>query len=154
VNHSPELDKIAPALCAMQAELEAVQKTALNPHFKSKYADLPACWDAIRPMLAKHKLSIVQMGEVSDADSVALNTMILHESGQYISGTITMPVGRGGGPQGAGSAITYARRYMLCAATGLVSEEDDDGNTAQKGYAKKPAANTATGDNDLDDLLN
>ena len=126
---SDTIDALATALALAQGEIRPAIKDALNPAFHSKYADLGAVFEAIRPALAKHGLSVVQMPEHSDDALLHLTTRICHKSGQWIEGTMSIPVGKVNA-HGYGSAITYARRYALAAAVGVVSDEDDDGNAA------------------------
>ena len=129
---------LAAALTKAQAEIEGAAKDRLNPHFKSKYADLSSVMDAIKPALAKHGLAFVQVSHDRD-HAAAVETVIVHSSGETMNcGIVSVPVSKGDA-QGFGSALTYARRYSLSAAFG-VAPEDDDGNAAA---AAKPA-NTAT----------
>ena len=136
-----ELDKIAPALVAFQADLTPVSKSATNPFFKSKYAPLPEVMEAIQPLLAKHKLAIIQL--VTNIDGVsALNTIVLHESGQKLEAIQPLLLTKQD-PQAQGSAITYARRYGVMSALGIVADEDDDGNKAVQA-AKQTTVNRPT----------
>lgn len=122
---SDTIAEIAKALALAQAEMRGAVKDSENPHLKSKYADLASVWDACREPLTKNGLSVVQSTRM-EGGAVVVVTMLLHSSGEYISGEISLsPVKTD--PQGHGSAITYARRYALAAMVG-VSPEDDDGN--------------------------
>lgn len=124
-----ELDQLATALSAAQGEFEAVAKTETNPFFKSKYAGLPDVIRTASPILAKHGLAVCQMIEGDAAGGDCLTTILMHKSGQHISGTMRLHLTKDD-PQGQGSAVTYARRYAYMAALGLVADEDDDGNAA------------------------
>jgi hypothetical protein len=128
MERSESISKISAALVLAQAEMGGALKANTNPHFKSKYADLESVMDAIKPAIAKHDLAFVQVGH--DAESAAgIETIILHNSGEWISaGKTFVPVSKSDA-QGYGSALTYARRYSLMAAFG-VAPEDDDGNAA------------------------
>jgi hypothetical protein len=129
---SEQIDKISPALVKAQGELSHAIKDATNPHFKTKYADLGAVWDAAKPVLKANKLAALQ--DVVSADgALGVRTRLLHESGQWIE--FDPPMIRLDKPnaQGAGSALTYGRRYSLSAALGVVADEDDDGNAASNG---------------------
>lgn len=130
MQHSQELDKLGAAMAAVQGSLKPAIKGSSNPYFKSKYADLQSCWDSCRSLLACNGLSVVQTF-IQDAsgESVTISTTLLHSSGQWISGDLTMKPAKAD-PQGIGSAITYARRYALAAIVGIVADEDDDGNAA------------------------
>lgn len=119
--------QLAAALAKAQAEVGGAAKSKKNPHFKSSYADLSEVWDACRPALVKHGLSVVQMPS-ADGQRVTVTTLLLHESGESLSSALTMTAAQDT-PQAIGSCITYARRYALAAMVG-VAPEDDDGNAA------------------------
>ena len=120
------------AISAAQGEFSTVDKGKDNPFFKSKYAPLDSIIEMIRPILPKHGLSVVQFTDIPESgNGIIIETVITHESGQYISGKLLMPLTKID-PQGAGSAITYGRRYALAAALGIVSDEDIDGNHNDK----------------------
>ena len=127
---SESIANLAKALSIVQGKLTHAKKDSANPFFKSKYADLESVWDACRDLLASNGLAVSQFpGSYCEIDkSMALTTIITHESGEYISETMSVPVSKVD-PQGAGSAITYMRRYALAAVVGVV-QADDDGNAA------------------------
>lgn len=135
MQHSDQMDALAAALAKAQARIEGAVKDKVNPHLKSKYADLSSVWDACREALKENGLSIVQGAEPSDRDTLALTTMLLHSSGQWVSGTMTMPLSKPD-PQGYGAALTYARRYGVAAMVG-VCPEDDDAQSAQSSYRQE-----------------
>ncbi len=127
MNKSDGINELAAALVKAHAEIKGVVKSATNPFFKSKYADLASVVDAVKAPLLKHGIVIVQ--GVQDAEEgVAVETMLLHTSGQWISSTLRLPASKQDA-QGYGSACTYGRRYGLQAICGLPAE-DDDGNAA------------------------
>lgn len=127
---------LAAAYAAAFGEIEAATKSANNPHFKSKYADLGAVIDAIKPALIKHGLFYTQRPMPCE-DGVSIETVLHHSSGEEISlGTLFVPANKKDA-QGFGSALTYARRYGLVTAFG-VPTEDDDGNAAAR-TAPRPA---------------
>lgn len=128
---SPQIDLLAAALCELQGELQAVEKNSANPFFKSHYADLSTIWEAVRPLLHKHGLSVVQIG-ITPTEP-CLQTTLLHKSGQWING-MTPLLFKDNTMQSLGSAWTYARRYGLAAVLG-VSQRDDDGNEASHTHA-------------------
>ena len=133
-----QLGELFGALAKAQQDIDPAKKRSSNPHFRSKYADLTTVLDAILPALNNHNMSLLQLvGETQDG-FVTLTTILGHKNGAYISSMASCPLGRGGGPQGAGSGLTYLRRYAAQALVGL-GAEDDDGNEAQKVKAK-PAA--------------
>lgn len=128
MNSSGTLKELATALSKAQASIKGAKKDTDNPFFKSKYADLASVVEAIREPLSDNGLSYVQI--VHDAENAAkVETLILHDSGEWLScGPVSVPVSKADA-QGFGSAMTYARRYSLSAAFG-VAPEDDDGNAA------------------------
>jgi hypothetical protein len=129
-------DKICAAYVAAFAELDAATKTANNPHFKSKYADLQAVIDAIKPHLSKHGLAFMQMPKPSEG-GVSIETILIHSSGDKMSmGVLFVPANRQDA-HGYGSALSYARRYALLTCFGLF-QEDDDGNAAVKSQQAPP----------------
>ena len=110
------------------AEIEGAAKDKVNPHFKSKYADIASVIDAIKPVLAKHDLGFTQHSQPSEA-GVIVETVLHHAGGETLSmGSLYVPANKNDA-QGFGSALTYARRYALMTAFG-VPAEDDDGNAA------------------------
>lgn len=133
-----DLSEIAAALVKVQGELHAVKASqkADTGSYSYGYADLAAVWDLVRPLLSKHGIAVVQMPEdITDGNTVRLRTMLLHTSGQRIYSTLPMPCGQNS-PQSVGSALTYARRYALCAMLGVATEgEDDDGQRAEQAKA-------------------
>lgn len=135
MNKSDGIQDLAAALAAAHAEINGVVKSASNPFFKSKYATLEAVVDAVKPPLLKNGIVIVQ--GVQDAEGgVAIETMLLHKTGQWLSSTLRLPASKEDA-QGYGSAITYGRRYGLMAICG-VPAEDDDGNAATSTAPAKP----------------
>ena len=139
MNSSENINELASALARFQAEVKPAIKGSTNPYFKSKYADLQACWDAAREPLTKNGLSLVQGCRFSEGgDVVTIETRLMHSSGQWIENSLTMKPAKAD-PQGIGSCITYGRRYSMGSTLGLVTEEDDDGNAAtHEPAAKKP----------------
>jgi hypothetical protein len=127
---SVELGELAAALSKMQGEVGNVAKTSDNPFFKSKYADLASVWDAIREPLASNGLSLVQLPVPAPSGMVGLHSRIMHKSGQYIGSTAYVPVKNDA--QGYGSGLTYLRRYMAQALTGVAPEDDDGNGTVQQ----------------------
>lgn len=121
---------IATALVKAQKAFGPALKTNTNPHFKSKYADLSACVEAVIDALNDNGIALIQQTHEDDK-GVTVETVFLHESGEILSsGKLHVPASKQD-PQGYGSALTYARRYSLMAACGI-APEDDDGNAASK----------------------
>lgn len=128
---SEQLDQLATALSAAQAEFSAVPKDKANPFFKSSYADLATVVKTATPVLTKNGLSISQFITNTESGNDALVTYLLHTSGQFIAHTMTLHLPKTD-PQGQGSAVTYARRYSFMSVLGLVADVDDDGNAASQ----------------------
>lgn len=125
------LDKILPAILAVQSTAPTVSKGTDNPFFKSKYADLADIWSAIKESMAANDLIVTHLMEPRDGKEY-LTTRIYHTSGQYLESICPIePVKKD--PQGYGSAVTYMRRYSLSALLGIVTDMDDDGNGASEG---------------------
>lgn len=131
---SSALDKISPALVKAQSELKHAIKDSSSEAFKRngkamKYADLTAVWDAAKPVLSANKLAVMQ--DVVNTDvGMGVRTRILHESGQWIEFDPPIIPLTKRDAHGAGSCLTYGRRYSLSAALGVVADDDDDGNAA------------------------
>lgn len=138
---SETITKIAAALVAFSGEVKSIAHDATNPHFKSQYTSLDHMIDETKPILQKHGLTVMQFPG-GDGEKITVRTMILHSSGEWIeTEPLTLrPVKLD--PQGAGSAITYARRYSYAAALSLSLGDDDDGNGASTGPAQSPKSNT------------
>jgi len=127
MNKSESIAKISKALAQFQGEVKNPANTETNPFFNSKYAPLSDILNAVRPLLSKYGLSVLQSPS-GDGQNIAITTLIVHESGEWIeSDPLTLKAEKATA-QGAGSAITYARRYALSAMLGISSEDDNDGN--------------------------
>ena len=145
------MQKIAQAFVAAKREFSPALKDKTNPHFRSKYADLGACLDAVNDSLLANGIALYQ--ETSeDSTGVTVETVFLHESGEtFRGGKLHVPASKQD-PQGYGSALTYARRYSVMAACGIAAE-DDDGNAAVKAKPNKPAVKQIS-EQDLNLALN
>ena len=121
---------IATALVKAQKAFGPALKSSTNPHFKSRYADLAACVEAVIQGLNDNGIALIQKNYDCN-DGVMVETVFLHESGEMLEcGILHVPAAKQD-PQGFGSALTYARRYSLMAACGI-APEDDDGNSASR----------------------
>ena len=123
------LTNLAPALVKAQSEMKNASLNKTNPHFKSRYADLAEIRDTVTPALTSNGLAVLQFTQLT-SNGFFLVTRLLHKSGEFIDSRFPLPENVDK-PQQMGSAITYARRYMLAAICGITAEEDDDGNAAQ-----------------------
>ena len=127
---SESIESLAVALAEFQGEVKNPTKTGFNPGYKSHYVTLDGLVEAAKPYLQKHGLSYIQSCG-GDGESIEVTTMLMHKSGQWIESDPLVLKADKATAQGAGSAITYARRYALASMLGLASDEDDDGNGAE-----------------------
>jgi hypothetical protein len=128
------MKQIATALVKAQKAFGPALKSSTNPHFRSRYADLSACVEAVIEGLNEAGIALIQRTS-EDHVGVTVETVFIHESGEMLEcGKLHVPASKQD-PQGYGSALTYARRYSLMAACGI-APEDDDGNAA----SRKPSA--------------
>lgn len=129
MNKSEGISNLATALCQFQSEVTNPKNSANNPYFKSRYAPLNDVLNLVRPILSKNGLSVFQSPS-GDGDNIIITTMLLHSSGEWIEADPLILKADKATAQGAGSAITYGRRYAISAILGISSEDDDDGNHA------------------------
>ena len=147
---SDQIDKISAALSKFQGTVEGIRADKVNPFFKSRYSDLGSIWNELRQHLQENGLAVLQEA-VTLPEGVGVTTCITHSSGQWIEmGPLVIPLGKRDAHT-TGSSTTYARRYALSAALGLVSEEDDDGNLAKNAAPTKPVERIS--DRQLKNLL-
>jgi hypothetical protein len=133
---SEQINELATALAAAQAEMKNATLNRTNPHFKSRYADLAGIRDTVTPALTKHGLAVVQGTDTTDSGIVVV-TRLLHKSGQWMESRFPISFDK---PQTMGSAYTYARRYSLSAMCSISADEDDDANAANASTThEKPA---------------
>lgn len=132
---SVPVDLFAEALVKVQGTIKTAVKDATNPAFRSKYADLGAVWEAVKPALQANGFVVVQSPNF-EGDIMWLETTLLHVSGERMTGRYPLRPSKQD-PQGYGSALTYARRYSLSAMLGVVADEDDDGNAASAPSGKR-----------------
>lgn len=134
---SESVAKIFPALIDAQAEFADLKKDTTNPFFKSHYVELSQVLSSIRSVMHKQGLAVLQFpGHIADS-KLAITTRLIHTSGEWIEDEAHVPLQKND-PQGFGSTLTYAKRYSLIAALGLVADEDDDGNKGTHAPAKEP----------------
>ena len=115
------------ALAKAQAQMKPAAFNRVNPHFKTRYADLAAVIAAVREPFASNGLAFTQTMYVSERGPVLLTTL-RHASGQCLNSEYPLP--ERVKPQEFGAALTYARRYSLSCIAGIAADEDDDGNGA------------------------
>lgn len=138
-----DLAELATALSAFQSEMPTVAKskrasvpTKSGGSYTYTYAGLADVTEVAMPVLTKHGLSFTCLPKRTES-GIEVVGMLLHKSGQSLEAVLPM---RGGSPQEIGSWLTYARRYLFGAMTGVVTEDDDDGQAAQKGAKRQPKA--------------
>lgn len=150
---SDSITKLAKALIEAQKEFEPIPKDSSNPYYKSKYASLDAVIAGTQGILNKHGLSVVQLpisGYMDESDKwtgVGLETILLHESGEFISERvdtdIPIPTNKEGDNmnpiQEIGKNLTYLRRYSIGAVLNLATEEDIDGEPKRSKKERKEA---------------
>lgn len=145
---SESIKDLAAALVLVQLELTPVTKDKVNPFFQSRYVGLESVMPAALALLSKYNIALAQtVGTAEDGIGTTLSTTLLHVSGEWLTDTQPLLLAKADA-QGQGSAITYARRYGLMSALGIVAEEDDDGNKAtprprQKAQRKSAAVKSA-----------
>ena len=164
MNKSESIKNLAAALAMAQAEMPVAVFDATNPFLKSKYASLGSVIQASRPILAKHKLSLVQFpisqgtphpacghllpsaekegGARVTGDYIGVESILTHESGEFVAERILIPLTEEKGKsrvQSAGSTLTYLRRYSWASILGMYSDEDSDGSSPAQAFHPKPA---------------
>jgi ERF superfamily len=139
VRTSPNCGALIEALAAAQGEFPLIDKKHTGsvkgedkngrPYtYDYKYADLADVLAAVRPVLASHKLAVLQPTYMT-GNNLILATRLMHASGEWMESEY--PVSQiGAKHQQMGGALTYARRYALCAMLGIAAEEDKDGEAA------------------------
>lgn len=136
MNKSESIEQLAQSLHKAQSQMAGAVKTEANSFFKSKYANLEEVIKVVKDAFEPNGLTFLQF-PVSSEGHAGVETIILHESGEFISNEFLLKCAKAD-PQGMGSAITYARRYGLQSACGIPSE-DDDGNAASAPMTQKEA---------------
>jgi hypothetical protein len=146
MTRSETIGSLAAALAKAQGAMRNAAKDARNPHFNSRYADLAAIVDAQREPLAANELSVIQIPSTPEPGTVALTSVLLHSSGEWLQSDELRVSARDAGPQAVGSCLTYLRRYQLAALVGIAAEDDD----GEAGERRPRLVETRTmGDSDL-----
>jgi hypothetical protein len=129
------MKNITKALIQAKNGFSAIHKNRLNPHFKSKYASLDNILEAITQPLCDAGILLVQPTVIRDDKTVLITRLIHAESGELIESELIIPTQSD--PQKLGAAMTYYRRFSLCAILAIAADDDDDGNTATSNSASK-----------------
>jgi hypothetical protein len=135
------------ALIKARAEFPPILKDKNNPHFKVSYASLDSVLDAVTPVLCKHGLAIVQVMEKGNI----LKTQLFHESGEVIVSEYELPDIQDS--QKKGAALTYARRYSVCALLSITADEDDDANSVSTKDGPKNGKSKSTPNDSIGDTI-
>jgi hypothetical protein len=145
MKHSESIANLAAALARAQGKMNAAMLNAVNPFLKNRYADLGAVIEAARPFLAENDLSFSQFATV-EQNRVNVETLLMHGSGEWLSETLSLPLGDNKGlsaAQAVGVVITYARRYALAPMLGVYAGDDADGNDNEPTNGGTTAAHSA-----------
>lgn len=129
MNQSEDIKDLATALAKAQGQLEDAVKDTSGHNYK--YADLASVYKACRKQLSENGLSVIQF-PTGGPEVITVRTRIMHSSGQWMEDSLTLKPTKFDA-QGAGSAITYARRYSLMAVVGISADDDDGAAASQTG---------------------
>lgn len=159
---SENLSNICTALAKVQLEIKNPIKNQINKGVQGapKYANLEdTLQDYVRPVCAKHGISIFQPIKSDEAGKVGVKTVLFHESGEFIEGDyvfcdIVIPYSKEGKKvltegQATGVCITYLRRYSLNAALGINGDKDTDGSYGDEPLEDEPLTYEAALDLEL-----
>ena len=141
MNRSESIVKIASALVKAQSMMGNAIKDAKNPFFKSRYADLNAVREAVLPVMNANGISVLQPTVHIDGKSF-VETILLHESGEFISSLTEVIVSKANDAQQQGSGISYARRYGLQSLANIGSDDDDGEAAVGRGNSKSSSNST------------
>ena len=120
--------EVSSALVEALSELQNPTFDSVNPHFNSKFLSLAGMLNAVKPVLAKHGLVMLQPASTMNG-MVQVQTVFLHVSGQQIAfPALGLPISDKTSAQACGAIVTYLRRFSACSALGVAGESDDDGN--------------------------
>jgi hypothetical protein len=143
MNRSESIAKIASALVKAQAEMGNAVKDSKNPFFKSKFADLNSIREACMPALNKHGIGVIQPTTVIDG-KFYVETTLMHESGEFLSGLYEVVAVKQNDPQALGAAVSYSRRYGLQSLVNIGAEDDDSETAMGRGNFKSSGNVTVT----------
>lgn len=126
---SETIGELTKGLAKFHSQLKQPRLNSENPFFHKNYLDLTGLQSAVDEAMKGTGLSYIQLVAGSNGQPT-VRTVILHESGEFISSDTLQLRPDKTNPQGQGSAITYAKRYQLGAMFGISGEADDDGEAA------------------------
>jgi len=126
IEKSELINNLASALLKAQKAIGVAIKDAKNPYFKSNYADLKAVIDSVKEPLNNNGIAFLQaVNKSNGSDLPVVETMLLHESGQFLNSVTPVFCAKPNDPQAFGSGVTYSKRYALQAILGLPTADDD-----------------------------
>jgi len=137
MEQSASIENLAKAMVEVQKNDLFALKDSDNPFFRSKYADLSSVWSSARKPLTDNGLCVIQTNRASGNGAIIIVTTLMHVSGEWIRGELELTPDKNT-PQGAGSAVTYGRRYGLQSIVGICPEDDDGNNASGKSGGKSP----------------
>lgn len=132
---SETIGELTKGLAKFHSQLKQPKLNSENPFFHKNYLDLTGLQSAVDEAMKGTGLSYIQLVAGSNGQPT-VRTVILHESGEFISSDTLQLRPDKTNPQGQGSAITYAKRYQLGAMFGISGEADDDGEAATNHQAQ------------------
>ena len=138
---SDQINELATALAKAQAEMKNAKLNKVNPHFKSRYADLAEIRDTVTPSLSKNGIAVVHGMERAET-GIDVVTRLIHSSGQWVESRFPIAMDK---PQSMASGITYGRRYNLSAIANISADDDDDANAANDKPAAPPVMPSVNG---------
>jgi hypothetical protein len=142
LNRSESIAAIAAALSKAQMEISNPPLDAVNPHFKNRYASLGAHLSSVREPLSKQGIALLQGVSTTANGGVAVTTMLVHSSGEWMSSEVSMSLPDRATAQQLGSVVTYLRRYSIAGMTMIVGEEEDDGEADRVERTTRPSEPT------------
>jgi len=125
IEHSDQISNLAASLLKAQKAIGVALKNAKNPYYKSKYADLKTVIDAVKEPLNANGITFLQAVDMNSEGIGVVDTILLHESGQFMSARTPIYCLKENDPQALGKGISYSKRYALQALLGLPTEDDD-----------------------------
>ena len=130
MKQSENITELLSAIMDVQKEIPTMPKNAKA--FNYRYTDLDTITSVLKPILARHEVSYMQFVGMNEQGQNTLTTRVFNRKGEYIEETTVLPKiesAKTNNAQTLGMAITYMRRYALCAMFGITSDEDVDANT-------------------------
>lgn len=128
MKQSESINKLLESFAKAQADFPTLPKDKNGYHYR--YTDLDTVISTVRPILAKNGIGFMQSLTTLESGKWAITTRLFNNAGEWIEDTTPLPdvsLEKGNAAQNVGAAITYMKRYTLCAMLGISSDEDPDG---------------------------